>query len=177
MKKTTFFFLVILSFSCQNNTKTKNFDESNSEIKCVELLEKTSSLQSELDLTNSEITSIQTGSGNLCTKGANCDHHVEIYLKRDSLSKLIKTVDAEFQKEIKNSSKEFRLKYYLDFYKKLKTEVDWAKANVMYLESGTKGYDKCTRGTKCPTHNVIYEIRDRKQKTLDSISIIINNLK
>ena len=177
MKKATFFFLAFLYFSCQNNTKTKNIDESNSDTKCFELLEKTSSLQSELDLTNSEITNLQTGSGNLCTRGANCTQHVKIYFKRDSLSRLIKSVDTEFQKEMKNSSKEFRLKYYSDYYKKLKTEVDWAKANVMHLESGTKGYNKCSRGTNCPTHEGIYEMRDRKQKILDSISKIINKLK
>ncbi len=183
MKSTTFFFIVFLAFSCQNNTKTKNTDESNnSDAKCIELLKKTTLLQSELDKADSEILNLQCRTGKYeydeCTGGPSCQTHILIYLKRDSLSKLIMAVEAAYQKEIKNSSIDFRLKYYSDLSKKIKIQLDTAKVHALYLESGANGYSKCSNGENCAvlSHREIYKTRERKQKELDSIELIIDKL-
>lgn len=182
MKKTTLLLATILAFGCQNNTKTKNIDESNySDKKCSELLERANLLESKLDLVDSEISDLQAGLGkfenNVCSVGRHCSEHGKIYLKRDSLFKAKQSVDIEFQKEVKNSSKDFRLKYYSDLSNKLHIRLDTAKAHKTYLESGTRGYSKCSIGATCPRHREIYETVEQNQKELDSINEIIKNLK
>ena len=182
MKKTTFFLVAMLVFSCQNNTKTKNIDESNnSDTKCVELSEKANLLQSKLDSSISEINDLQAGTGKFenhwCTGGSNCSGHVEIYVKRDSLLKAKQSVDIEFQKEIKNSSKDFRLKYYSELSNNIKIKLDSAKAYITYLESGTRGFSKCANGTTCIRHHIFYDNVEQYQKEIDSINGIIKNLK
>ncbi|MCE2682498.1 MAG: hypothetical protein ACK49D_10825 [Flavobacteriia bacterium] len=167
--------LISLLMACNQQNQALAKEKRNADEKCKELLTELKVAENKLDSANKEILDLNA----ICTIGPACKIHYHLYEKLDSLERNHKKINARFQKELANSSKEFRKNYYSPILKELELENDSIHASISYLEQGTHGFEKCTEGSECPNprHNALYVLGDSKQRELDSIRSILKNIR
>lgn len=169
-------FLVIVSCST-NDAKIQQEKISNNQ-KCSLTFKKMEIAKNNLDSVDKEIENLQTGiDAEPCYYGRNCQKHQKIYIKRDSLSNKYNNLNQEFLNQLELTTKEYKTNYYTRIVKDLEKTLVLKNNNVIDLESGKNGGEKCTEGPSCPRHSEIYKQRDECKNQIDSISAIIQTIK